>query len=78
LKPQKVDPKIAREYAEKNHMLFIETSAKDGQNVQDAFCNLTRVILKQTRHNEQLKFDADVKSLKDKNPKKQDTCCIMM
>ena len=37
---REVSTEEAKEYAEKNSMMFIETSAKDGTNVEAAFHNL--------------------------------------
>jgi len=36
----------AKQFAEKNKMLYIEASAKTGENVNDVFENLTREILR--------------------------------
>ena len=41
----KVDEKEAREFAEKNKMTFLLTSAKTGDNVEKAFKDLIRTIL---------------------------------
>lgn len=76
LKPQQVDPKMAREFAEKHQIAFVETSAKDGQNVETAFHTLTRSILLSKQASEP-KIDENIRKLNEKKPKK-DTCCIMM
>jgi GTPase SAR1 family protein len=40
-----VDSAEARTFAEKNNLKYVETSAKDGSGVQDAFRSLTEDIL---------------------------------
>lgn len=42
----KITDEEARAYAEKNNMEYISTSAKTGENVEEAFKNLTRLIIK--------------------------------
>lgn len=41
----KVDEKEAKEFAEKNNMMFLLTSAKTGDNVEVAFNSLLKVIM---------------------------------
>jgi len=41
-----VEEKEGRDYAEKNNMAFLLTSAKTGMNVEDAFKDLIDNILK--------------------------------
>ena len=41
---QEVDQKLAQAYAKSHHMLYIETSAKTNQGVDDAFYTLVREI----------------------------------
>ncbi|MHA1560500.1 MAG: hypothetical protein ACTSPA_00105 [Promethearchaeota archaeon] len=40
-----IDREEAQEYAEEQDSIYIETSAKDGTNVDDAFTELTRLII---------------------------------
>ena len=37
---RKMPTEAAKEYAKENSVMFIETSAKDGTNVEEAFLNL--------------------------------------
>ena len=41
-----VDNDIVRDYAENKDSIYIETSAKTGENVEEAFKELTRRIVK--------------------------------
>jgi Ras-related protein Rab-2A len=40
-----VSKEDAQEYARKNNSIYIETSAKTGENVDDAFVNLSKIIV---------------------------------
>ena len=40
-----VKKKEAKEFAEKHGSIYIETSAKTGENVEDAFVQLTKIML---------------------------------
>lgn len=42
---QVIDPEEAQEYAEDENSIYIETSAKDGTMVDEAFVELTRLII---------------------------------
>ena len=45
----------AEEFARKNGMIYFETSAKSGENVENMFTNLTRKIKSQiVDHNQEL------------------------
>lgn len=41
---RQVSEEEAREYGEKNNMIYYETSAKEGTNVEQAFMELTKKI----------------------------------
>lgn len=40
-----IDTDEARHYAEQENSIYIETSAKDGTNVEEAFLELTKLII---------------------------------
>ena len=43
-----VDTKNAQKFAESKRSIYVETSAKTGQNVEDAFMELTRRIVSES------------------------------
>jgi len=49
---RRVDSALARSYAEKNNLLFMETSAKTGQNVSEIFHEIGRRIPKHKKEPE--------------------------
>lgn len=46
LKRREISIKEAQSYAQNNHSIYIETSAKSGQNVEEAFLELTYLMAK--------------------------------
>lgn len=48
LKQRSVSPEEARAFAEEEGLYFIETSAKDGSNIDRAFCVVTQQLLRKT------------------------------
>ncbi|MEN2498113.1 MAG: hypothetical protein MHMPM18_002433 [Marteilia pararefringens] len=59
----------AAQYAAERKMLYIETSAKSGQNVKNLFLDLTAEILKDKEVAEQCSYEAMMRKIGDK-PKK--------
>ena len=56
---KKVSAKEAREFCEENNFLFYETSAKDNQNIEEAFrAMVVRVIARQDNLNSKILSDA--------------------
>ncbi len=41
-----IDPKLVKEFAQNYNSIYIETSAKTGENVEDAFRKLTLRMIK--------------------------------
>jgi GTPase SAR1 family protein len=70
-----VDPKIAREFAESNKMLFVESSAKNGKNVESMFRAMAQTLCIQ-RAGEISKKIQEIKYLKEKKTKRE--CCVVM
>ncbi len=72
-----VDPKIAREFAESNKMLFVESSVKEGKNVEKMFQALAQTMcLQRAGEISKKNQEENIKNLKEKKTKRE--CCVVM
>jgi GTPase SAR1 family protein len=56
--------RLGMELADKYNMLYVETSAKTGLNVEDAYVNLAKTIFQQNNLNQNIEYtEAQIKEM---------------
>lgn len=69
--PRQVDKRETEEYAEENNLIFMETSAKRGDNVMEMFINIAKQVLAKQSVIPPDKPDEII----DPNNSKDSSCC---
>lgn len=72
---RQIDAGETTEYAEENSLIFLETSAKRGDNVMEMFISIAKQVLAKQAANQSNTIE-EVIQLKDKKNEKNNRCCI--
>lgn len=72
---RQIDARETMEYAEENTLIFLETSAKRGDNVMEMFISIAKQVLAKQAVDQSNKID-EIIQVKDTTTEKNHRCCI--
>lgn len=73
---RKVPTKLGRQFAESNEMMFLETSAKTGENVQELFYEIARNLAAKLVKTELSQSVVVIREVLDTSRQEQRRCCL--